>query len=125
MHNHDCFVFPHNADCEPQKNSDEEKVNVIGYHVQARHPIANQLNDRCQNFTMSTAFMFCMTDPLFDGEGELLFPLNRAGRFRCDVICDAVDAFDLVNNAGRGFAKEFVAKRIIICGHAIHGCHSA
>ena len=33
-----------------------------------------------------------------------LFPLNRAGRFRCDVIGNAVDAFDLVDDTGRGFA---------------------
>ena len=33
-----------------------------------------------------------------------LLPLNRAGRFRCDVIGNAVDAFDLVDDTGRGFA---------------------
>ena len=28
------------------------------------------------HFMMSTAFMFCMTDPLFNAESEPLFPLS-------------------------------------------------
>lgn len=48
-----------------------------------------------------------------------LFPLDRAGWFGGDVIGDAVDAGHFVDDARRCFAQEFVAERVIICGHAV------
>ncbi len=47
-------------------------------------------------------------------------PLNRSGRFRGDVIGHAVDALDLVDDAGGGFAQEIMAKGVIIRCHPIN-----
>mmetsp|Transcript_5355 Transcript_5355/g.8426 ORF Transcript_5355/g.8426 Transcript_5355/m.8426 type:complete len:450 (-) Transcript_5355:1154-2503(-) len=52
---------------------------------------------------------------------EASFPLNRSGWFGRDVIGDPVDAGHFVDDPRGGFAQEFVAERIIICGHPIHG----
>ncbi len=48
-----------------------------------------------------------------------LFPLDCAGGFRRDVVDNAVDTFDLVDDARRDPAEHLVWKREIIGGHAI------
>ena len=48
-----------------------------------------------------------------------LLPLDCTRRFGGDVIDDAVDAADFVDDAGGGLTEEIVAERIVISGHAI------
>src|SRR4051812_14572782 len=48
-------------------------------------------------------------------------PLDRAGRLRGDVVDHAVDAFDLVDDAGGDVADEGHVERVEIGGHAVGG----
>src|ERR1700730_16061147 len=52
-------------------------------------------------------------------DGPELFPLDCAGGFGGDVVDDAVDPAHLVDEAGRGAAKEFVRERGVVGGHAL------
>ena len=47
------------------------------------------------------------------------FPLDRSRRLGGDVVDDAVDALDLVDDARRGAAEEIVVEIEIIGGHAV------
>src|SRR4051794_35515438 len=46
-------------------------------------------------------------------------PLDRAGGFRGDVVGDAVDAFDLVDDPGRDAAEELHVEGVEIRRHAV------
>lgn len=48
-----------------------------------------------------------------------LLPLNRSRRLRRDVIDDAIDAADLVDDARRGARQEIVVEMIAIRRHAV------
>jgi len=49
-----------------------------------------------------------------------LFPLNRAGRFRGDIVGHPVDAFDFVDDPRGGFAKKIMLEGVIIRRHPVH-----
>ena len=46
-------------------------------------------------------------------------PLDRSGGLRGHVVDDAVDASDLVDDAGRDVAEEFVAEGVVVRRHAV------
>src|ERR1700744_3851824 len=48
-----------------------------------------------------------------------LFPFNRRGRLRRDVVDDAVDAADLVDDPGGDLAEEVVGELDPVGGHAV------
>src|SRR5216684_7497495 len=52
-------------------------------------------------------------------------PLDGAGRFRGHVVDHAVDALDLVDDAGRGMRQERHVELIEIRGHAVGRSHGA
>src|SRR4051812_34177920 len=49
-----------------------------------------------------------------------LFPLDRARRLAGDVVGDAVDAADFVDDPGRYSSQELVVEREIVGGHAVY-----
>ena len=55
----------------------------------------------------------------FGAAAEGLLPLNRPERLRRDVVDHAVDAPDLVDDAGRGLAEELVVEVEIVRRHAV------
>jgi hypothetical protein len=52
-------------------------------------------------------------------------PLDRARRLARHVVNDAIDAFDLVDDARRGAAEEGHVERIEVGGHAVDRGHGA
>ena len=50
-----------------------------------------------------------------------LLPLNRRGRFRADVINDAVDTCDFVDDAGGDAAEQVGGQLAPVGGHEIGG----
>src|SRR5258707_7847758 len=53
------------------------------------------------------------------------FPFNRAGRFRANVVDDAVDALDFGNNPGRDTREQLMRETGPIRRHPIYTCHGA
>ncbi len=51
--------------------------------------------------------------------GPFLFPLDCGGGFGGDVVDDAVDAFDLVDDAVRGARQEVGGETGPVGGHAV------
>lgn len=54
-----------------------------------------------------------------------LFPLNRAGRFGRDVVDDAIDAADLVDDACSGAAQDVPGELVEVGRHAVGGSDGA
>ena len=48
-----------------------------------------------------------------------LFPLDRAGRLRGEVVEDAVDARDFRGDAGDDLPEKFIRNRFDGCGHRV------
>src|SRR5207302_2311281 len=72
-------------------------------------------------FPLSEHREFGLSDSPIQGS----LPLDRAGGFGGDVVDDAVDAADFVDDAGRGAAEKFVRERQIVGGHAVGRGHCA
>ena len=51
----------------------------------------------------------------------ILFPFDRSGWFRADVVTDAVDPSHFVNDAGRHARKDVVRKSRPVGGHEVVG----
>jgi hypothetical protein len=52
-------------------------------------------------------------------------PFDRAGRLGGDVVGDAVDALDLVDDPGRGLRQEGMLEGVVVGGHAVDRGHGA
>ena len=65
-----------------------------------------------------------LSGPFYSATAPSL-PLDRAGRLRGHVINHAVDAFDLVDDAGRDGSDEFHVERVEIRRHAVGRGHRA
>ncbi len=52
------------------------------------------------------------------------FPLDRARRLRRHVVDDAIDALDLIDDAGRGAAEEGHVVGVEVGGHAVDRSYS-
>src|SRR5437660_3454597 len=60
-----------------------------------------------------------------DIQSHSSFPLDGTRRLRGDVVDDAVDTADFVDDAGRGAAEELVREREVVGGHAVGRGHRA
>src|SRR5690606_8425957 len=79
---------------------------------------AKHKQKKARNYAGLAAFhaIRCLAVP--DAES---FPLDRARWFRGDVVDDAVDAADLVDDAGGGAAEEIHVVVVEIGGHPVDG----
>src|SRR5690606_5248879 len=77
---------------------------------------AKHKQKKARNYAGLAAFhaIRCLAVP--DAES---FPLDRSGRFGGDVVDDAVDAADFVDDARRDAAEEVVREGIVIRRHAV------
>ena len=63
------------------------------------------------------------TAPFLRKRAAFSFPFNRAGGFGADVIDDAVDAFDFVDDAVGNFTEQVVGQVHPVGGHAVGAVH--
>ena len=55
----------------------------------------------------------------------LLFPLNRARRFGCDIVNHSVHAFDFIADSSAHFVKDFPGETEVIGSHTVGTCNGS
>ena len=75
-------------------------------------------------FTVSKQYQFCFEMPLlqvftYKSRGLYLFPLDGGGGFAGDIVDDAVDAADFVDDAGGDAVEHVIRDARPVRGHEV------